>query len=159
MSMKMIGVFLSVAAVLLAGWFMMSSGDPLAGGENANEAETAAIPQARPVTSPGVSVDATPPPPSAVKEFTMTAYYDETGIWYSLKEIAVKKGDTVRIKVTNTKGMHDVTIDEYGIKTELPLNEEQTIEFVADKVGDFVYYCSMPTHREKGQWGTLRVTE
>lgn len=96
---------------------------------------------------------------SSVKEFTMTAYYDDAGIWYSLKEIAVKKGDTVRLKVTNTKGMHDVTIDEYGIKKELPLNEEVTVEFVADKAGTFVYYCSKPNHRDRGQWGTLRVTE
>ncbi|KKU77218.1 MAG: hypothetical protein UY04_C0061G0006 [Parcubacteria group bacterium GW2011_GWA2_47_7] len=50
---------------------------------------------------------------SAEKEFTMTAYYDATGKWFSLKEIAVKKGDTVRVKITNIKGMHDFTIDEF----------------------------------------------
>jgi heme/copper-type cytochrome/quinol oxidase subunit 2 len=98
-------------------------------------------------------------PEASVKEFSMTAYYDDKGVWYSLKEMSVKKGDTVRMKVTNTKGMHDLTIDEYGIKQELPLNEEVTIEFTADKVGDFVYYCSKPNHRAKGQWGTLKVTE
>ncbi len=92
-----------------------------------------------------------------IKEFSTTAYYDETGVWYSLKEIRVKKGDTVRIKSTNTKGMHDLTIDEFGVKKELPLNEEVTIEFVADKTGEFVYYCSKPGHRAKGQWGKLIV--
>lgn len=92
-----------------------------------------------------------------VKEVSTTAYYDETGVWYSLKEIRVKKGDTVRIKATNTKGMHDLTIDEFGVKKELPLNEEVTIEFVADKTGEFVYYCSKPGHRAKGQWGNLIV--
>jgi nitrous oxide reductase len=95
----------------------------------------------------------------SVKEFTMTAYYDQKGKWFSLSEMAVKKGDTVWVKITNTAGMHDFTIDEMGIKKELPLNEEVVVEFVADKVGDFVYYCSMPGHREGGQWGTLRVTE
>ena len=91
------------------------------------------------------------------KDFTTTAYYDETGVWYSLKEMRVKKGDAVRIKATNTKGMHDFVIDELSVKKELPLNEEVTIEFVADKSGEFVYYCSKPGHRAKGQWGKLIV--
>ena len=96
---------------------------------------------------------------SAEKEFTMTAYYDATGKWFSLKEIAVKKGDTVRVKITNIKGMHDFTIDEFGVAEELPLDEEVVVEFVADRVGDFIYYCSKPGHRAGGQWGTIRVTE
>ena len=94
-----------------------------------------------------------------VKEFSMTSYYDEKGKWFSLKEIEVKKGDKVRIKVTNTKGTHDFTLDEYGIKKMTPLNEEVIIEFIAEKAGEFVYYCSVPDHREGGQWGTLKVSE
>jgi plastocyanin len=92
-----------------------------------------------------------------VKEFTTTAYYDETGVWYSLKEIRVKKGDTVRVMATNTKGMHDFVIDEFSVKKELPMNEAVTIEFTADKTGEFIYYCSKPGHRDKGQWGKLIV--
>lgn len=92
-----------------------------------------------------------------VKEFTTTAYYDESGTWYSLKEMRVKQGDTVRIKATNTKGMHDLTLDEFGIKQELSLNKEVIIEFTADKTGEFTYYCSKPGHRAKGQFGKLIV--
>ncbi len=98
-------------------------------------------------------------PADDTKNFAMTSYYDEKGKWFSLKEIEVKKGDKVRIKVTNTKGMHDFVIDEYGIKQETPLDETTVIEFTADKAGEFVYYCSKPGHREGGQWGTLKVTE
>lgn len=94
-----------------------------------------------------------------VKEFEMTSFYDETGVWFSLKEISVNKGDIVRIKVTNIKGNHDFVIDEYDIKEITPLNEEVIIEFTADKAGEFIYYCSVPGHREKGQWGTLKVIE
>ena len=89
----------------------------------------------------------------------MTSFYDNTGIWFSLKEITVNKGDIVRIKVTNIKGTHDFTLDEYGIKKMTPLDEEVVIEFTADKAGEFIYYCSVPGHRQKGQWGTLRVIE
>ena len=92
-----------------------------------------------------------------VKEFVMTSFYDNTGIWFSLKEISVNKGDIVRIKVTNIKGTHDFTLDEYGIKKITPLNEEVVIEFTADKLGEFIYYCSVSGHRQKGQWGTLKV--
>ena len=94
-----------------------------------------------------------------VKEFVITSFYDDTGIWFSLKEISVNKGDIVRIKITNIKGTHDFTLDEYGIKKMTPLNEEVVIEFTADKVGEFIYYCSVPGHRQKGQWGTLKVLE
>jgi nitrous oxide reductase len=94
-----------------------------------------------------------------VKEFVMDSYYDDKGIWFSLKEITVNKGDKVRIKVTNIKGRHDFVIDEYDIHEDTPINKEVVIEFVADKSGEFIYYCSVPNHREKGQWGTLKVLE
>jgi len=96
---------------------------------------------------------------ATVKEFIMDSFYDDTGIWFSLKEISVSKGDIVRIKVTNIKGTHDFTLDEYGIKKMTPLNEEVVIEFTADKVGEFIYYCSVSGHRQKGQWGTLKVLD
>lgn len=96
-------------------------------------------------------------PTGDVKEFSTTAYFDEAGAWFSLKEIRVKKGNTVRIKATNTKGMHDFSLDEFGVKKELSLNQEVTIEFVANKAGEFTYYCSKPGHRAKGQFGKLIV--
>lgn len=96
---------------------------------------------------------------SDVKEFLMTSFYDEKGKWFSLKEISVNKGDRVRIKVTNTKGTHDFTLDEYGIKEMTPLDKEIVIEFTADKVGEFEYYCSVPGHRQGGQVGKLIVKE
>ncbi len=92
-----------------------------------------------------------------VKEFVMQSFYNNAGIWFSLKEISVNKGDIVQIKVTNIKGTHDFVIDEYGIKKMTPLNEEVVIKFKADKAGEFIYYCSVPGHRQKGQWGTLKV--
>lgn len=93
----------------------------------------------------------------SVKTFAMDSYYDDKGAWFSVKEIRVKKGDRVRVTVTNTKGIHDFTLDEFGVKQETPLNEKTVIEFVADKTGAFEYYCSKPGHRARGQWGKLIV--
>ena len=128
----------------------------------------AAIGSALVLRQPSEQSAATPAPAQqpitpAVKEFTMTSFFEmkdgQPSAQFSLKEINVKKGDRIRIKVTNTRGTHDFTLDEYNIKKETPLNEEVIVEFTADKTGEFVYYCSMPNHRAMGQWGTLRVTE
>ena len=92
----------------------------------------------------------------AIQSFTETIdgkYYPQ----FSQKEISVNKGDFVRIKIKNTKGMHDFKIDEFGVYTETPLNKERTVEFVADKAGSFEYYCTKPGHKQNGQWGTLKV--
>ena len=96
-----------------------------------------------------------------VKEFVMESFTEVIdGKYYpkfSPNEITVKKGDLVRIKITNVKGTHDFKIDEFGVYTETPLDQEVIVEFVADKVGSFEYYCSKPGHRQNGHWGTLKV--
>lgn len=99
----------------------------------------------------------------SVNTFTMTSFYEmvngQPQPQFSVKDISVKKGETVRIVITNTKGNHDFNLDEFNVHVATPLNEEVAVEFVADQTGDFVYYCSMPGHRAAGHWGTLRVTE
>lgn len=65
----------------------------------------------------------------------------------------------MKVKVTVTKGTHDFNIDEFNVHVETPLDQEIVIEFTADKVGTFIYYCSKPGHRANGHWGTLTVTE
>ena len=96
-----------------------------------------------------------------VKEFTMTSWVEnkngKMAPSFSLNEIRVKKGDTVRINITNTAGSHDFTLDEFSIKKDTPLNEVVVIEFVADNVGTFEYYCSKYNHRALGQRGNLIV--
>jgi nitrous oxide reductase len=87
---------------------------------------------------------------SNVKEFKMTSHF-------SLKEIRVKKGDKVRIIITNTAGNHDFVLDEYKLNLETPLNKPVIVEFTADKVGTFEYYCSKYNHRAIGQKGNLIV--
>ena len=78
---------------------------------------------------------------------------------FSLKEITVKKGEKVRININDTKGNHNFKIDEFNVLAETPMGQVTSVEFTPDKVGQFVYYCAKPHHRELGQWGTLTVTE
>ena len=98
-----------------------------------------------------------------VKEFSMDSFFvmedGKPHPQFSVKEITVKKGDRVKINITNTAGDHNFNLDEFGVFTETPLNQTVSVEFVADKVGEFIYYCSKPGHRANGHWGTLKVTE
>ena len=72
--------------------------------------------------------------------------------------IVVNQGDEVVIEFTVTGGTHDFVIDEFGVATEvLSEGEIQTIDFVADQVGEFEYYCSVGTHRAEGMYGSLIV--
>jgi nitrite reductase (NO-forming) len=69
-------------------------------------------------------------------------------------------GDTVRLTVVNGDPvLHDLTINEFNVTTGQMLEDEQTVtlEFVVTMPGEFVYYCSVPGHREIGMFGTLRV--
>lgn len=90
-----------------------------------------------------------------VKEFTVDSF--EMG--FSLKTITVKKGDTVKITLTNSgKYTHDWVVDELSARTKVIKNgETDSITFVADKVGTYEYYCSVMTHRQQGMVGTLIV--
>lgn len=75
-------------------------------------------------------------------------------------ELVVNAGDTVRITVINgDPTLHDLKIDEFGVDSRQLITAEQTatVEFVADRAGEFDYYCSIPGHREIGMKGLLRV--
>ncbi|MBI5139738.1 cupredoxin domain-containing protein [Candidatus Nomurabacteria bacterium] len=93
-------------------------------------------------------------PVVATKEFTVTG----ENFSFSPSVITVKKGDKVKITFKNSEGFHDFVIDEFGAatkQTKAPATE--VLEFTADKVGSFEYYCSVGTHRAMGMKGTLKV--
>jgi plastocyanin len=91
----------------------------------------------------------------AVKEFTV----DGSNFAFSLKEIRVNEGDTVRITLTNGSTMpHDWRVDEFNAATAIVQpGQETTMEFVADQAGTFEYYCSVGQHRQLGMVGNLIV--
>ena len=110
---------------------------------------------------PGVKVDTTMPVLGSdveetlvVKEFSV----DAAPFSFTPSTMTVNKGDTVKITVKNTKGTHDLKIDEFNTATRiLNAGESETITFVADKTGTFEYYCSVGNHRAMGMVGKLIV--
>ena len=77
---------------------------------------------------------------------------------YSIKEITVKKGQTVRIEMNVTQGTHDWVVDEFDAKTAVVSSgRTASVIFTADTEGTFEYYCSVSNHRAQGMVGTLIV--
>ncbi len=79
---------------------------------------------------------------------------------WSVTELEAAPGQV--IQVTNTGVMeHDFVIDELGIGENLPSGEPVDITLPDDlSPGDsYVFYCSIPGHRESGMEGTLTIVE
>jgi plastocyanin len=93
-------------------------------------------------------------PESPTKEFTLQG----SNFKFDVKEIKVNKGDTVKVTFKSAGGTHDFVLDEFDVKTKvLSDGGEETVTFVADKTGEFEYYCSVGQHRQMGMVGKLIV--
>lgn len=74
-----------------------------------------------------------------VKEFTMTAKQ-----WaFDPAVITVKQGDKVKIKIKSIDVTHGFALADFNVKVDLTPNKEETVEFVADKKGEFTFFCSV----------------
>lgn len=103
--------------------------------------------------------DQQPPPPPAetqgtTKEFTI----HEQSFKFDVKTITVNEGDTVKITVVNDNGLHNFAVPDFDTRTTTGSSPNtQTIEFVADKTGEFPYICEVDGHRSLGLEGKLIV--
>jgi len=91
-------------------------------------------------------------------EEIQTVNLEAGSFYYKPNVITVKKGQKVRIVMKAADQMHNFNIDELGVK--LPIvksGNTGTVEFTADKLGTFEYYCSVVQHRANGQVGKLIV--
>lgn len=91
-----------------------------------------------------------------IKEINITG----DNFFFAPSGVTVKKGDTVKITFKNSNGTHDLRIDEFNVATRvLKSGESDTVQFVADKVGTFDYYCAIGSHRAMGMEGQLKIEE
>lgn len=91
---------------------------------------------------------------------TVQKTFNITGgnFYFVPNKITVNKGDQVTFVMTNAGGVHDLVIDELGVKTPvIHTSQAETAVFTASKAGSFIFYCSVSGHREKGMSGTLIV--
>ena len=57
--------------------------------------------------------------------------------------IRVKKGDKVKLKIESVDVAHGFKISELGINKELKPGQITVVEFTADKIGEFEFFCSV----------------
>ncbi len=94
------------------------------------------------------------------KVIDLVARAPEAGGW-DPEYITVNKGDTVRLRITGHDVVHGFAIGKLGIDVgPIVPGEVATVEFVADEVGQFTYYCNVwcdPYHYRMR--GTLEVVD
>jgi cytochrome c oxidase subunit 2 len=124
---KLIGLI--VIGLVLVGGIMLFNKNKMAKKE-----ETA-----KQITQMAPSTAASNTTSSTVKEFTMTAkrWAFDPGV------ITVKQGDKVRLKITSIDVTHGFALPDFDVKIDLVPNQEQTVEFTADKKGEFTFFCSV----------------
>ena len=76
----------------------------------------------------------------SVKEFNVTAKQYE----FIPGEIIVNKGDRVILHLKSIDVTHGFSILDYDISEQLSPGQEVTVDFVADKAGEFTFFCSVP---------------
>lgn len=77
---------------------------------------------------------------------------------YDVTEMRVQEGDTVTINFNSISGFHDWVVDEFSAATEkVKPGTPTSVTFVADKAGEYEYYCSVGSHRANGMVGTLII--
>lgn len=73
--------------------------------------------------------------------------------------INVKKGSIVQLTFTNAgQIIHTFDISEYGVATGfINSGETATVEFIADREGEFAFFCNVSGHKELGMLGKIIV--
>ena len=77
------------------------------------------------------------------KKITMTAKQWE----FLPPAIEVNHGDTVELTIKSIDVTHGILIPEFGINERLEPQKEVVINFIADKKGEFDFFCSTPCGR------------
>ncbi len=74
-----------------------------------------------------------------VKEFSVVAKEWE----FEPAVIEVNKGDKVILNLESVDVNHGITINELGVNVEIKAGEMKKIEFIADKTGEFNFFCNV----------------
>jgi len=75
----------------------------------------------------------------SVKEFSMIAKKWQ----FDPSVINVKQGDKVRLKIKSIDVAHGFSLLDFNVNENLEPGKEITVEFVADKKGEFTFFCSV----------------
>jgi plastocyanin len=121
--------------------------------------QAAAPPKARPKAPPSAGGTAAPPS-TAASAAPLALAADPTGQLRFDKKTLQGKAGKVTIDFTNDSQVgHDVTIAKGAAKlggTKVITNSKASVSLDL-KPGQYVFYCSVPGHRQAGMQGTLTI--
>jgi cytochrome c oxidase subunit II len=76
------------------------------------------------------------------------------------REIAVRKGETVRLSIKTADGEHCFAVDDLRVEKRVLPGRTTTLDLTPDKAGSFPFYCCLETGAAADkQRGRLIVTE
>ena len=73
------------------------------------------------------------------KSFTVEAFK----FGFTPAVIEVNEGDTVKLIVKSTQGNHGIGIPQFKVDVKVNEGEEKTTEFIADKKGEYSFFCNV----------------
>ena len=100
----------------------------------------------------GETAEGTEEAGTGAQEVTVAAH----DIYFDPVELNATAGSITFILPNEGAAQHDFTIDELGIKVDLPPGATETLE-VDIPAGTYQFYCSIPGHKDAGMVGTLVV--
>jgi nitrite reductase (NO-forming) len=74
--------------------------------------------------------------------------------------LTVYEGELVQVNLINGEGAeHDMFVDQYNARSSLVVekNASSTFSFLANKPGEFAYFCTIAGHRAAGMEGLIQV--
>lgn len=81
-----------------------------------------------------------------IKEFNIVAKKWD----FNPETINVNKGDKVILNIESIDVAHGITLSEFGIREILQPNKKIKIEFIADKEGEFDFFCNVYCGKDHG---------
>lgn len=80
--------------------------------------------------------------------FKKSGLLDGKEVWgFSIDHITVYQGDNVDVSILNPgDDPHTFTITELGVNQAIKGNDSSHTSFIAEKVGTFRFFCSIPEH-------------
>ncbi|MEY4745344.1 MAG: hypothetical protein RL272_1289 [Candidatus Parcubacteria bacterium] len=147
---------LALGSLLIVGAGCANGGTPAADDGGARSPRTGTVtrdregqPDIQPTPADVVATDTAP-----AREIKVTA----TNFAFSPSEIRVKKGERIKLTLTNAGGVHGIGIPTFKVSLKAGEGETVSTVFTADQAGSFPFFCNVfcgEGHRD--MLGTLIV--
>jgi plastocyanin len=150
-------VMIVVILVILAagGWWLYSK---YAKNGQENSMEPAEMESATPTSAMAAPTTELVATPTVDKDGVVNVELEGGSFYYKPNVIKVKKGDKVKVTLKSVDMIHDFVITELNVKSpRVKSGDTGTVEFTADQIGTFEFFCSVGQHRAMGMVGKLIV--